>query len=120
MAKFENRFYLAGVIKSKIKVSTTVNGDKYLWFALAVENKLGVKSTDNNYHQDIGIMIFDKKVIEYTEKVGMKRNDFVVVFGFLSAFKHEVKGEEFTGHGVNATQVFVVKTKEDKKQAKES
>jgi hypothetical protein len=111
---FENRFYIAGVVNSNIKYAKTVNGDEYAWFAVRIENKLGAKSTENNQTQDIGLMVFNAKIIEYMRDVNMKRNDTVVAFGFVSAFKHEVKGEEFTGHGVNVTQLYVAKKKKDK------
>lgn len=114
MAFFENRFYAAGVVNGKVKYSHTVNGDEFAWFPVRIENRLGATSTESNYHQDLGIMVFNKKLIDYMKAVEMKRNDLVVVFGFLSAYKHEVKGTDVTGHGINATQVFVVKKKPTK------
>lgn len=111
MAFFENRFYMAGRVNSNIKKAKTVNGEPYVWFALSIENRLAQNSTENNQFQDIGIMVFNKKLIDYIERVKLKRNDLCVVFGFVSAFRHEVKGQEITGHGINATQVFAVKTK---------
>lgn len=113
MAFYENRFYMAGRVSSNIKLSKTVNGEPYVWFALAIENKLAHNSTESNQFQDVGIMVFNKKLIDYIQRVKLKRNDMCVVFGWVSAFRHEVKGKEITGHGINATQVYAVKTKAD-------
>ena len=111
MAFFENRFYMAGRVSSDIKFAKTVNGENYVWFALSIENKLAHNSTENNKFQDIGIMVFTKNLIDYIKRVNLKRNDLCVVFGWVSAFRHQVKGKDITGHGINATQVFAVKTK---------
>lgn len=110
---FENRFYLSGIVNTNIKYGTTVNGDTYAWFAVRLENKLGVSSTDYNYNQNLGVTVFNQNIIKYMKRVNMKRNDNVVVFGFLSAFTQQIKGDDYTGHGINATQLFVVKKAAD-------
>jgi hypothetical protein len=114
MAFFENRFYMAGVVDSDVKYDKTVNGEPYAWFALSIENSQAKNSTESNIHQNVSIMVFQKKLIDYIKSVNLKRNDLCVVFGWVSAFKREIKGREFSGNGINATQVFAVKRKNEK------
>lgn len=113
MGFFENRFYMAGIVDSDVKYDKTVNGERYAWFALSIENKQATNSTESNKHQNISIMVFQKKLIDYMKSVNLKRNDLCVVFGWVSAFMREIKGKEYAVNGINATQVFAVKTKKD-------
>lgn len=113
MAFFENRFYMSGVVDSEVKYDKTVNGEQYAWFALSIENRQAANSTDSNRYQNVSIMVFQKKLIEYMKSVRLKRNDLCVVFGWVSSFSREIKGKNYAVNGVNATQVFAVKTKKD-------
>ena len=108
-----NQLTLVGRINGKIIERTAQNGSKFMFFPMAIDNRFNGTTTDNNYSQDIHVMVFNPKVVEYLRNVGAREGNRVVVFGFISAFKNEHKGETIISNAVNGTDVFIVKTKAD-------
>lgn len=104
---------LVGRVGGRIKIDKTQNGGDYVWFPLEIEAKSNSYSTDNNYHQTIHIMCFKKIIIDYLRRVRIKQGNTVIIFGFVSSFQTEVKGESMYVNAVNANEIYVVKTKPD-------
>lgn len=108
-----NEMILVGRIGSKIKSGKTVNGEPYIWLPVYLENRAGATSTENNFHQGLNIMCYKPNVIKYLEKVKAHQGNTVVIFGFVSSFRHTVKGKDMVLNAINATEIYVVKTKSD-------
>lgn len=100
-----------GRIESNIKTGKTVNGEPFLGFLLSCEPVENENSSINNQTQMISIRTFRANVIKYLQKVELKRNNFVVVVGFVSSYQTEVKGKRLTANSINANHIFVIKTK---------
>lgn len=107
-----NEIILVGKCSYKYKEGKSVNGEPYLWFPMNVENK--ANTTENNFHQGLNIMVFKPNVINYLKKVGLRPGNHVVVFGFIAAFKQEIKGKAVVSHAINGVDVYVTKTRSDK------
>jgi hypothetical protein len=107
----KNMCVFVGKMSNFYKEDVAQNGTHYLWFILDVEQKANATSTDNNYHQSINIMCFKPKVISYLKKVQLRQGNTLVIFGFVSSFRHEINGKTITTNGVNANEIYVVKTK---------
>jgi len=105
-----NNLILVGRVGGKMKKGKSSSGGSYLWFPIEIENAQGATSTDNNFHQGINVMCFKPKVLEYLERVGFKVGNRVVIFGFVSSFRQEIKGKAIVSNAVNATEVYVIKT----------
>ena len=82
-----------------------------MWFMVDTEPKANATSTEYNYHQQINTMCFKKKVIDYFKKVNAHQGCLVVVFGFVSSFVFEWRGKTLTTNGLNANEVYIIKTK---------
>lgn len=100
-----------GRVGDRMKKGTTVNGEPYMYFEMEIESRFNATSTDNNYHQSIPIMVFKKAVINYLEKLNIHRGMPVVVFGFVSTYTDELKGITLKSNGINASEVYVIRTK---------
>lgn len=107
-----NELILVGRVGAAMKKSKTVSGGSYLWMPIEIENTQGATSTDNNFHQGINVMCFKPRVIEYLEKVGCRVGSRVIIFGFVSSFKQEVKGQTIVSNAVNANEIYVIKTQQ--------
>lgn len=108
-----NNLTLVGKVGNKIKRAKNVNGGEYAWFPLYIENTSGATSVEANFHQGINVMVFKPNVLKYLDKVKLKQGNNVVIFGFISSFKQEVKGQTIVCNGVNANEVYVIKTRSD-------
>ena len=106
-----NDLRLVGRMGGGFKSGTAQNGSPYIWFPLELESKQAQQSTDNNKYQRINIMCFRKPVIEYLKRVNAHAGNLVVIFGFISSFEAEVKGKQIISNGVNANEIYVIKTK---------
>lgn len=108
-----NNLTLVGRIGNTIKRGKNVSGGEYVWFPLYIENTLGATSVEANYHQGINVMVFKQNVIKYLDKVKAHQGNTVIIFGFVSSFSQEIKGQKIVCNGVNANEVYVVKTRSD-------
>lgn len=107
-----NQLTLVGRINGRIVEKRAQNGSRFLFFPVAIDNRFNGTTTDGNYSQDIHVMVFVSRVLDYMKKVGAKEGNRVVIFGFVSAFKTERKGETIISNAVNATDVFIIKTQQ--------
>ena len=106
-----NECCFIGHIGSVIKEQKSQLGNPYVWFLVEIEARKNATSTNNNYHQMINIMCFKKQVIDYLKKVNAKQGNMVIIFGFISSVRTEVKGKPFTSNAVNANEIYVIKTR---------
>lgn len=106
----KNSCTFIGRIGSPIKTSVTQNGDPYCWFLLEIESRVTQNSTENNRYQKINIMCFRSKVIKYLQRLNAREGNYVIVFGFVSSFPTEVKGQRLIANGINANEVYLIKT----------
>ena len=108
-----NLMILVGRIGGVIKKGKTVNGQTYIWMPVLIHNKDGATSTSNNFEQNLNVMCYKPAVIKYLEKVNAHTGDNVIIFGFLSSFKQEIKGKEIVANAVNGIEIYIIKTKSD-------
>ena len=106
---------LVGKIGSVLKEGKTQNGQTYIWFALNIEARSNANSTENNYRQSIHVMCFKKNVVDYLKRVKAHQGNTAIVFGFISSFPDEIKGKAVTVNAINANDIYIAKTKPDKK-----
>lgn len=107
----KNILTLVGRIGSRIKEGKTITGGTYITFQLEIESRANATSTENNYHQLIPIMCFKKNVIDYVRRVNAHYGTMVIVFGFISTYTDELKGNTIKANGVNANEIYCVKTR---------
>ena len=108
-----NIVILQGRIGSVYKESKTQNGKPFVYFGLEIESKSNSRSTENNYHQTLKVMVFRKKAVDYLKSVGARSGNRCIVFGFMSSFYDEIKGKSVLTNAINADECYIIKTKTD-------
>ena len=108
-----NEVILVGRIGRVMKFAMSQSGNEYVYFALEVENQTHQGEWEKEYHQTLHIMCFKRPVVKYLKDVGAKQGNIVVLFGYASSFMSEIKGKDVLQNSINATEIFVVKTKKD-------
>jgi hypothetical protein len=108
----KNDLRLVGKMGGGFKKSNAQNGSEYIWFPLEIESRDTSNSTENNRYQRINIMCFKKHVIDYLTRVKAHTGNRVIVFGFISSYNGEINGKPMIFNGVNANEIYVIKTKE--------
>ena len=109
-----NQVILVGKIGGKLVERKTQTGSTFVFFPFALENKEAASDPiEANYRQDLHIMVFRKYVIDYLKKVGAKAGNRCCIFGFMSSFKTEINGKTIISNALNATDVFIIKTRSD-------
>lgn len=109
----KNDVVLVGKIGYNYKIAKAVNGNEYASFAIEIEAKENAKEYESNQQQTIHVACFKKHIVEYLKKIKAKRGNFAVVFGFVSSFPSEIKGQQILVNAINARQVFIIKTKDE-------
>lgn len=102
-----------GRIGEHMKKGTTINGEPYMYFDMNIVSKFNANGAQNNYEQNIPIMVFKPAVIKYLEKLNAHRGTPIVVFGFVSTYTGELKGITLKSNGINANEVYIIKVKPD-------
>jgi hypothetical protein len=108
-----NQLTLVGRIGGAFKEGKTKNGEPYIYFSFDLQSKQTQNSTENNQDQHLHIMCFRKQVIEYLRRVKAHTGNVAIIFGFVSAFKDEVKGKDVIVNAINCHECYIVKTKAD-------
>lgn len=106
-----NQCTFVGRIASNIKKGKTQNGEPYIGFLLNCQPAANANSAQNNQNQMISIRCFKPKVIKYIDNVGAHLNTNVVVFGFVSSYRTEVKGKSLTSNSINANAIYIIQTR---------
>lgn len=113
-----NIVMLQGRIGNDLQFRKTTEGATFATFTTII-NSYSKDFKDNTEHRTetyIRVMCFDKRVVEYMQKVGAKQGNRVNVFARLNSHKSEYKGVEFIQNDVIARDVVVVKPKSDEQQ----
>lgn len=113
MAKDKNIVMLCGLIGDDYKYGKTKDGKEYATFSLLVNdfNKELADSTERtNSQQMLRITCFDPKLVEYLRKVQAHRGMRANVFGRLTTFKNEYKGNTFIQMSVAVRDIEIIKT----------
>lgn len=108
-----NNLTLVGRIGDRMSKKKASNGSEFLWIPIRIQNTLGATSVDRNFNQELNVMVFNKKVIKYLEDVGARCGNNIIVFGYVAAFKHTVKGKDIVSNAINATEAYIIKTRSD-------
>ena len=115
----KNECCFIGHIGSIIRKKKSQLGNPYIWFLVEMEAQKNATSTNNNYHQQINVMCFKKQVIDYMRNVKAHYGNLVIVFGFVSSVKIEVKGKTLISNAVNANEIYIIKTRPYDNEGKE-
>lgn len=118
----KNIVMLSGIIGDDAKFGKTSEGKPYFTFSLCVNSfmKEMADSTERTHSQAfLRIFVYDKRLVEYVERVKAKRGQRANVFGRLVSFKNEYKGNVFMTNNVVCRDIEIVKTKKEKKVNKE-
>ena len=108
-----NEVILVGRIGKVVKFAMSQSGNEYAYFMLEVENQNHSQEWESEYYQTLHIMCFKKPVVKYLKDVGAKSGNIVIIFGYASSFLSEIKGKQVLQNSINATEIFVVKTRKD-------
>ena len=112
----KNIVLLEGIIGDDAKFGKTQEGKEYFTFSLCVNSFLKdmSDSTERTHSQVfIRIFVYDKKQIEYLHKVKAHRGQRASIFGRLSSFKNEYRGNTFITLNVICRDINITKTKQE-------
>lgn len=110
----KNDFRLVGRIGTNYKVAKTNNGKDYVSFAVETEDRDNdSEKVERGRKQIIHVMCFKRPVIDYLTKVKAKQGNTVIVFGFISSYGKEDRGQLRISNSITAKEIYVVKTKSD-------
>lgn len=113
----KNIVMLEGVIGDDYKYGKTQDGKEYATFSLCINSymKEFADSTERTHSQTyIRIFVFDKKQVDYLQKVKARRGQRASVFGRLTSVKNEYKGNTFITNNVTCRDVTIIKNKKEK------
>lgn len=111
--KQRNDLILVGRIGRILKYSMSKSGNEYAYFLMEIENQTHSSEWESELQQTLHVMCFKQNVVKYMKKVGAKTGNIVIIFGFVASFQSEIKGKQVLQNSVNATEVYIVKTKQD-------
>ena len=110
-----NEVALVGRIGKVVKFAKSPkSGSEYAYLMVEVENQTNAKNIgdwEHEMHQALHVMCFRKPVIKYLKEIQAKTGNVVVVFGYVGSYLSEIKGKTMLQQTVNATEIYVVKTK---------
>lgn len=115
----KNIVLLEGIIGDDAKFGKTQEGKEYFTFSLCVNSFLKdmSDSTERTHSQVfIRIFVYDKKQIEYLHKVKAHRGQRASIFGRLSSFKNEYRGNTFVTMNVICRDINITKTKQEENE----
>ena len=110
----KNIVLLEGLIGDDAKFGRTQDGKEYFTFSLCINSFLKdmADSTERTHSQAfIRIFCYDKRQLEYLRKVNVHRGQRASVFGRLSSFKNEYKGNTFMTLNVICRDITIIQTK---------
>ena len=115
MPKDKNIVILEGVVGDDYKYKKTQEGKEYATFSLCINSfdKELADSTERTHSQAyIRIHVYDKRLLEYLQKVDAHRGQRANVFGRLVSFRSEQKGISYIVNNVICRDISIIKTKE--------
>lgn len=115
----KNIVMLEGIIGDDAKFGKTQEGKEYFTFSLCINSfmKEIADSTERTHSQAyIRIFCYDKKQLEYLRKVNAHRGQRASVFGRLSSYKTEYKGNAYITCNVICRDIMIIQTKPEKEK----
>lgn len=106
----KNYVYLVGKIVSTYKFGRSQNGNEYVSFVLLVQGKTSATTTEHQATCTVSVMCFKPSTIKYLKEVGVKYGSNVIVDGFVSSYKKEIKGKEIVINTVTANDIYAILT----------
>ena len=109
-----NEVIIVGKIGQVIKYDKSKSGNEYAYFLVDVENQknaVNVGGWESEMHQSLHVMCFKRQVLKYLKNVEAKTGNFVVIFGYVGSFVSEIKGKTMLQMSINATEIYIIKTK---------
>lgn len=114
----KNIVILEGIIGDDYKTGKTSEGKQFVTFSLCINSmtKDMADSTERTHSQSfIRIFAYDKKLLEYLERVKARRGNRVSVFGRISSYKNEYRGISFISNNIICRDITIIKTKKKPK-----
>lgn len=114
----KNIVFLEGQIGDDYKSGKTTDGKPYVTFTLCINSMTKDMSdlTERTHSQSyIRIFAYDKKQLEYLERVKARRGNRVSVFGRITSYKNEYKGISFISNNIVCRDITIIKTKKELK-----
>lgn len=112
----KNIVLLEGLIGDDFKYGKTQDAKPFATFSLCINAFLKemADSTERTHSQAfIRIFVYDKKQVEYLQKVKAGRGQRASVFGRLISFKNEYRGNTFVTNNVVCRDITIVNTKKE-------
>jgi len=110
----KNIVLLEGTIADDAKFGKTKDGKEYFTCSLSVNMfaKEMADSTERTHSQVyVRLFVYDKRHLEYLNKVKVKRGQRASVFGRLSSYRAEYKGNSYIALSVVCRDINIIKTK---------
>lgn len=110
----KNIVLLEGLIGDDAKFGRTQEGKEYFTFSLCINSYIKeiADDTERTHSQTyVRIFCYDKKHLAYLRKINAHRGQRASVFGRLSSFKNEYRGNSFMTLNVICRDITVIQTK---------
>ena len=117
----KNIVMLEGIIGDDYKVGKTSEGKEMITFSLAINSYMKEIADDTERTRSqtyVRIFVYDKKQIEYLQKIDAHRGQRATILGRLSSRKSEYKGIEYIQLTVIVRDIGIIQTKSFKKKIK--
>lgn len=111
----KNICFLSGQIAAPLKFGKAQNGNEYVSFVLEVQTKEDADVNEFQSNNKVSVMCFKSNIIKYIKEMGIGFATHVVLIGFISAYKKEIKGKLMVINTVTATDLYAIKTKNDER-----
>ena len=107
----KNVVFLVGQVCSTYKFGRTQNdGKEYVSFVVNIKSKGDSSATEAMATTHVSVMCFKSNVIKYLRDVGVKYGSNVVIYGFVSSYRKEIKSKTVTLNTVTATDIYAIKS----------
>jgi len=111
----KNIVLIEGIIGDDFKYGKTQDGKEFATFSLCVNTytKDMSDATERTHSQTyIRIFVYDKKKVAYLHKVNAHRGQRASIFGRISSFKTEYKGNYYMTNNVVCRDIGIIKNSE--------
>ena len=103
-----NETIIVGKIGKAIKYARAQNGNSYAYVCVECEAKDG-QQADDRLIPLIHVSTFKSHLVKYLKDVDAKVNDTIIVFGFISSYGKEIKGQNIISNNVVANALYIAK-----------
>ena len=103
-----NETIIVGRIGKPIKYAQAANGNSYAYMAVECEARDN-PITDERLIPIVHVSTFKSHLVKYLKDVGAKANDTIIVFGFISSYGSEIKGQKIISNNIVANALYIAK-----------